>query len=442
MLRDLLSEAMAFGTVNNIYGDDPKHEKFHSEILISIPVETTDDPNVIGCLSWDEEKKNFRIVINQEKTIELFSKFINAPIENDLELGMKEEYVIHQRKVAALRAILKHEILHYALLHWSYKLNECERLLANIAQDSVINLMITEFHHITPKYLTTVTPYDLIAGKAPERFVLMNDPLKNESWLEIFEKLRKSFICEEYTIRGFTTDYDYAEEHMEEAERVIKRALASGEIPDDILEELESLEKDIGGDFQSLSRIARIGKSRQIKWTSILRKFFKDMRIYEWHATWKRPSKRFGSPPAMKFRYRGSQEVTVMIDVSGSISKKQLEIALSEISRLARLYEVTGWIYTYDVRIHDKIRLKDVIRGKKIEFHGGGGTSLENALNEIRDLLAKNVVVFTDGFDNLVPHSFLENRKFLFIYYTNYNYNHRKAMEDLGAWTTVLREHF
>ncbi len=427
---------MAMGLVRNIYGDDPKDERFFGELLLSIPVEVTNDPNVVGYLSWDEGKKSFKIVINPDEIFEIFSDFINAPI--DPFEGMDEEEIIRQRKVASLRAILKHELLHYALFHWAYKLDGCDKMAANIAQDAVINTMIAELDHIT-QYVPTVTPRDIISGDVPEKFVLMDDSIliTGDSWVDIFEEIKRELDCLEISLTSFNGDYDHVEDHIEDAEKAFKRAAAASKIPEYVIDELKELGKLPGDGTSSLSRIIEIGNSNDINWLSVLKKFFQGMRKFEWHATWKRPSRRFGFPPSMKFRYRESYDVTVMVDVSGSVSSEDLSRALGEVAKLAKLYEVTGWVYTYDVTVHDKIKLENVKRNR-IELHGGGGTSLESALEGLK--LSGNVIIFTDGYDNSDLKSYVKNHRFLFVYYPNYNQGHKHLMRSLGAWTAVLEK--
>jgi predicted metal-dependent peptidase len=92
-------------------------------------------------------------------------------------------------------------------------------------------------------------------------------------------------------------------------------------------------------------------------------------------------------------------KLMVAIDVSGSISSKQVKNFLTEIFWLMKKHKAQVEFLMFDTEIQKKKilkRLSDIDECKKI--YGRGGTSFIEVIKYAKKKHAKDLVIFTDGY--------------------------------------------
>lgn len=97
------------------------------------------------------------------------------------------------------------------------------------------------------------------------------------------------------------------------------------------------------------------------------------------------------------------ENVWIAIDSSGSISDKQLSLALNEIKGAIEQYngKFSGWVSFFDYHVTKPQPFEDLEDIKRLELYGGGGTSFENIFKARRDYFDEDlscIIIITDGY--------------------------------------------
>jgi len=174
---------------------------------------------------------------------------------------------------------------------------------------------------------------------------------------------------------------------------LLEAAMQAGtdSLPDTLQDALQGLGV---GDTPGNGQYRLRGKRRgHLDWRRLLRRYVGE--LLEPDASLARPPRRFpelvGIVPG-RGRRPGRPEVMAVIDTSGSITNRLLEMIDGELRRLARSCSVT--VVECDAEIHRtyKYRLLDCVTGR-------GGTDLRPPLEEpfLREQRADLVIYFTDG---------------------------------------------
>ena len=115
--------------------------------------------------------------------------------------------------------------------------------------------------------------------------------------------------------------------------------------------------------------------------------------------TYQRPSRRQASPAFKRIvmpSLRGPRpRVQIAIDTSGSMSKKDLEVALGEIKGIMESTQAEVTVFAVDAEVHTK---QKVYSAKEIKLIGGGGTDMGKGLEVMGKDRAPIAIVITDGF--------------------------------------------
>ncbi|RKX53875.1 MAG: hypothetical protein DRP30_03555 [Thermotoga sp.] len=155
----------------------------------------------------------------------------------------------------------------------------------------------------------------------------------------------------------------------------------------------EELKEFVEGVIEKLTGRKPAGMLRKIKMKSencwVNKILMKIMEI-QYRYTNRRPSRRHEIFPGKKLSH--CRNLTLMIDSSSSLSEETLSKVLKLAGDLIYLVEDLS-IYSYDVKAY-KLTKVSLRNGELI---GGGGTSLESALNDVR--LKGPLIVITDGLD-------------------------------------------
>ena len=133
----------------------------------------------------------------------------------------------------------------------------------------------------------------------------------------------------------------------------------------------------------------------RISWKRKLKKIFR--RIAHDNVTYARPDKRLLHAGIVLPGYVGGRaKVAAILDTSGSIDSKDLSRFLGEVQRLARTYDVRGWLIQADVRVQSIEPIQTARKRKTFNVYGRGGTSFVEALETADNLKVDHVIYFTD----------------------------------------------
>ena len=176
----------------------------------------------------------------------------------------------------------------------------------------------------------------------------------------------------------------------DEARQVIKdmasqaSSKACGNVPGHLVEVLKGLEKPI------------------VNWKYVFRQLV-GRRAGGKRTTYSRRSRRhnhFGVPGKSS---HASIPLNVMVDTSGSMSSKDLELVFTEIEAMSQRFKIT--LIQFDHGVQGDPQKYHRGDWKKIKIHGRGGTSFVDVLNYIEEkkLVADANIVLTDGYANFGP---------------------------------------
>lgn len=138
-----------------------------------------------------------------------------------------------------------------------------------------------------------------------------------------------------------------------------------------------------------------------IPWTQFLRDIVVNTKRFKWVRSVARPNRRHvGVPGLIPFPGRAKDRaftIAFLVDTSGSMSTKELEMAFNEMQHLQKADpDILMYIIEADVVVHKcyEVGPDDEISPK---FHGRGGTSFDYALERARELRPDIVLYYTDG---------------------------------------------
>jgi predicted metal-dependent peptidase len=447
-----LQQAKLLGVVPHQYGDNINNELVYKYLLLHIPVIETDEVDV-AALEFRNSK--FRILVNIQNIAKLFEPY----------------YADQNEFIAVVRGIIKHELLHFLYKHYVPKSGNINFRLLNIAEDALINRMIPEFKNLNLPFIKAedifdpevkdyigISGTDLIKEPNSEALYTKLEEMipDEEEELDMLIDLLSSLLGSDDSSgnngggnnnnNGKTSEQSDNDSSNGEGEndsdsgdksnskeakkkklaelidKLIEKAiLKPGEnktITEDALEEAEIFSGNIAKSAEA-DKLKRTGLGMQLlklmykpikpvmNWknvvTGTLGEFYKDI-------SFRRFSKRYDIPPGPKTKYTG--KVLAMIDVSGSIAY-YVEKFISEILNIVRDFDLEAVFYDYGVQ---KTYNKNQLIKKEFEITGGGGTSLKNALSQVRVQKYDVIVVFTDGYDDIPDRKDFKGKKVVFVF--------------------------
>jgi len=145
--------------------------------------------------------------------------------------------------------------------------------------------------------------------------------------------------------------------------------------------------------------IEEIWHKPKVNWKKMIRNHIKTM--LRGNRTWaKFHKKTFCTPMIMPgFNRRCKYSAMIAVDVSGSVSSKQVRAFLGEIYWLTKTHKITIDYVTFDDRIHQKVLIKSAADIKKcLVVEGRGGTSYQEVMARAKKTRTKELFVFTDGY--------------------------------------------
>jgi len=263
--------------------------------------------------------------------------------------------------------LLAHEAWHVAFNHMLRK-GSRDPMIWNSAGDYVINYMLKDAGYTMPK------------------MGLYDPKYKGMSTEEVYNDL----VASNKSPENKMPDLDYTEEptveQMQQVEEVLVRAATqskmAGEDPGDLP----------GGIKRALDALL----DPKLPWNVLLQKYMQEYAKEDY--SWQRPNRRYLPDFYLPSLYSESIcNLTVAIDVSGSVSQKEFNAFLAEVNSIKTVLnpEETR-IISFDTKITSDITLTNEQSVANIEITGGGGTKLAPVFTEVEKKKPTVLIVFSD----------------------------------------------
>lgn len=305
-----------------------------------------------------------------------------------------------------LLGVIKHEILHLALLHLT-RGGRRNRLKWNIATDVAVNTI-----------LLTKDDYgncdELPKGLKPNsknQYIILNKVIQDvdkKSAEEIYDELPE--IPEPQILKVYV-GFDSHE---------IDKMIKDGDAVELTEADLQKLENDWSYQVQTaivlakqrgqlplgLERYADKLKEVEINWRVVLLRFIQQLipHDYDWsHRSKKGYALNVYLPNITKEKIK----IVVGVDTSGSIGQEELTKFLSEVIGIARTFRETidMRIMFHDVNVQADYLIKNgnIPQIMAMKIRGGGGTSHRPLFNKVKEEVkdCECLISFTDGYSDI-----------------------------------------
>lgn len=300
-----------------------------------------------------------------------------------------------------LAFVVLHENMHKALRHlttWR-KLYDADPMLANMACDHVINLMIVD---MDPNGQFVEFPTD----KQGERIGCFDPKYKGMTAKQVFDLLKQDQqdgngpgaggVGSGFDQHDWDGAKQLTQEEKQELEREIDQAIRQGMI---------AQQKAIGNGAGNMHRELGELLEPQIDWREVLREFVTSLCSARDTSSWRRVNRRFlGSDtylPTMVGERVAS--VAIGVDTSGSISGPEITRFLSEVKSIAEDVrpEKLDLIY-WDSRVaaheeYGEFEMANIVSSTKPK--GGGGTDPRAMMKymKAKNIKPECIIMLTDG---------------------------------------------
>jgi len=415
MCLTAFNNALNIGVSTYKYGDRLVEEAIYNHVLNKLKLITTLVPITAFATIRDRE---FVICVSPYSLYKIAAESLGDSLDETTLTGY-------------YRAIIKHELLHIMLKHLISNPTRNIAFLVNMVTDALINNMVAEFTNL---HFEFVTPEDIIEGNGKNGAFIMASEYalkENLTWEQYYDYLLKLLKDK---MDKFAGSYKGQEEYTGEyntkqynTEGDISPKPAS-ELPDDVVESINELCKEVAERTRGLSRFKYLekmvvdpGKKPEPSWKNILRKIFNGNSIMDKKYSMKRIDKRTDLPPGKKYTYRGGT-IYVFIDTSGSVDDKQLKDFATEVHAIMKRYKYRYRVFNFSVGVTNEVDIRK-LRSGKYEVTDRGGTSILEALAEV---LKNNkepdiFIVFTDLYDDVpTPNDFC-NKEVIYALTSEYS---------------------
>jgi predicted metal-dependent peptidase len=306
-------------------------------------------------------------------------------------------------------AVIVHEIFHCVFLHPT-DLTQLEskgrdQNLWSIAAEIVVNATVKDLIKDTPFKLPG-QPFDPLVSNnilsSPQGEIYFYSPYGlDHSTAEVYEALVKRFPKDkkEYTVLATMI----GEESSDQGNRVPLVGDVKGDKSKEAAEKaiavMTEMKKQRGDLPAALKRLLDSLTTPKISWKKLLHGMLIRARDGLEDASRVRHNTRrdYGNDIIIpETIYRTLDNVVVVLDTSGSISKTELTEFISELQTLEYIVpEYT--VMTADAKVHEIVKVKDLKElVSKIKFEGGGGTDFRDVFQKVKKC---NVMIFfTDGY--------------------------------------------
>jgi predicted metal-dependent peptidase len=307
-----------------------------------------------------------------------------------------------------LMGTLCHEVIHVALLHMT-RTGDKNLELANIAQDVIVNMMVKQAEMSLP---SGTIPYDL--HRDLSSFSLNGVPIdirdvSKKTWEQVYYEILSKLNSEKAKLPNQSGERTLGFDMHMRGESGESKPLTPSEIREieakwqQTLAEAARYAKMQGNIPAGFERyIGDILKPR-VEWKTLLLKYIKQyLNPVDW--TYQKPHKKSSVLEVyLPNTLKESCDIEVIVDTSGSISKKELTVFLSEIVAIAKaLPHLHMSVSFIDMNIHTRYEVEngDIPKILSMKPTGGGGTDMERGLDYIKETnqSVPVVIVLTDGY--------------------------------------------
>ncbi len=342
----------------------------------------------------------------EEVALKLTGRSATAAVDPKGKMTYSKEF-INSLSDEEVKGLLAHETLHVALAHLQ-RLGPRNPILANVAMDVTVNMMVSRSGMKLPNGGIPVNTNDDTSEVQIDSNKYVVQKVSDKAWEEIYAELIQFLQDNDSkgkgkggagkTSQGFD-DHSYGDSTGNELTQEEKQEWESA------IAEAAAYAKQRGKLPGGMERLINELLKPKVQWQSILRKHLRPhLSPTDW--SYQRPNRKSHATGVfMPVVERESVEVEVVIDTSSSIGKSELVEFMSEmlaISKASQHVKVT--VNFADTKIHCRVELKNNSTSEIVSLKpvGGGGTQLENALDEIKTmrLMTPVVIVFTDGEDS------------------------------------------
>ncbi|MBQ3292561.1 MAG: hypothetical protein IJH43_09425 [Mogibacterium sp.] len=296
--------------------------------------------------------------------------------------------------------VMQHEILHVVLRH-CLRTGERDNFLFNVACDIVVNSTILESNGNDVRSISL--------QKYGESMHIAPDGKEGRLYTaeEVYEMLEKDLsgsrgsrsggfkLTDNHSKWGTSTEpglEELWEQRLREAYEAAQKG--RGNLPAGLKRAIEELLEPV------------------TDWRTLLNDFVQE-ELVDYSFT--PPDRRFPDSPFFLPDFNVMDEVVrnvlFMIDTSGSMTKKEITQAYSEVKGAIDQYSgrLEGWLGFFDEEVIKPLPFMDEQEFKLIRPYGGGGTSFEAVFNYIRDEMAgleiTSIIILTDGYAPFPPES-------------------------------------
>lgn len=292
-----------------------------------------------------------------------------------------------------------HEIMHIALMSFDRRQNRIHYFW-NIATDVMINNLLVNESFSLPK--EGIIPKNNQIDLGGLTIKELDKKTAEEVYNLIFNKIEKDIknFDKHLESKGRKSNKD-KNKNSRKWKNIVRDALTISKMRGDLPKSLETL-------FEELH-------DPKVDWRQKLRRYIKNEipNGYSYHLPHKRSiSTGFYMPINLKERI----DISIVIDTSGSIGKKEYTDFMSEVIGIASEFKdkIEMRVISHDVEVSDDYLIKNANRKKimDLKIHGGGGTSHKPVFEYLKEKYpnTKLVIFFTDGFSDLKDIIFKEYR--------------------------------
>ena len=320
--------------------------------------------------------------------------------------------------------LLLHEISHIALLHWLR--HEKHNMKWNIVEDAIINYNLKkdkfDYDTLQPVLLEDLHSKYLVGKYKFDDIVKMSSD-------ELYR-----LLPDDVNIPDFPTDIGLDDSDIEDGEEIQE---GNNDLYDKTKNrgEKERLWKNKIQDALISQRLAGLGKTTSIEneilklfkpkvdWKTLLKNYL--LTSYKGNIVndWRRESRKHSLLPY--YKSLDIPNLYTLVDTSGSISREELSIALSDSYHISKQFNSRMKMILWDDGISE---IRDIKRPSDIEFKRkySGGTRIREVLEYVlRDSKPQDIVIIFSDFDifddylDLARRLDTRNRVIAVTYYNN-----------------------
>jgi len=317
-----------------------------------------------------------------------------------------------------LQGCLIHEIMHQCLLHL-VRVNSRDKTIWNIATDTVINAILVKNKFTLPKG-SIIPDYKDVVEIYGTKIVDCSNKSAEEVYDELIsnkdltKKVKESYEGMDVHIfgSGLPEDGEGDEEGNGKKQTVNGKPLTSKEKKQveqkfkQMMAEATTNARNRGNLPSGMDRILENLLEPKICWKALLNKYV--VSTFSSDTSWNRPHKKsISSGCYLPNVVRETVEVTVAVDVSGSISNKEYTEFMSEMVGIAKSFrQVNMNVLFWDTTVGAEVEIRggDLDKLKRQNVSGYGGTDFSCVRKYLykKNKRPKVLICFTDGYFNKV----------------------------------------